>query len=51
MARTFGADHFQRGTVLRNYGLVLEATGDLDGADGAVPAIARDLVEAARGED
>jgi tetratricopeptide (TPR) repeat protein len=32
MARTFGPDHFQRATVLRNYGLVLEATGDLDGA-------------------
>jgi tetratricopeptide (TPR) repeat protein len=32
MARTLGPDHFQRGTVLRNYGLVLEATGDLDGA-------------------
>ena len=33
MARTLGPDHFQRGTVLRNYGLVLEATGDLDGAE------------------
>jgi tetratricopeptide (TPR) repeat protein len=32
-ARVFGPDHFQRGTVLRNYGLVLEATGDLDGAE------------------
>ena len=32
-ARTLGPDHFQRGTVLRNYGLVLEATGDLDGAE------------------
>ena len=31
-ARTFGPDHFQRGQVLRNYGLVLEATGDLEGA-------------------
>ena len=31
-ARALGPDHFQRGTVLRNYGLVLEATGDLDGA-------------------
>jgi tetratricopeptide (TPR) repeat protein len=32
-ARVFGQDHFQRGTVLRNYGLVLEATGDLGGAE------------------
>ena len=32
MARTLGPDHFQRGTMLRNYGLVLEALGDLDGA-------------------
>ena len=31
-ARVFGPDHFQRGKVLRNYGLVLEATGDLDRA-------------------
>jgi tetratricopeptide (TPR) repeat protein/tRNA A-37 threonylcarbamoyl transferase component Bud32 len=31
-ARVFGSDHVQRGTVLRNYGLVLEATGDLDAA-------------------
>ena len=31
--RVFGPDHFQRGAVLRNYGLVLEATGDLDGAE------------------
>ena len=33
IARVLGPDHFQRGTVLRNYGLVLEATGDLDGAE------------------
>jgi serine/threonine protein kinase/tetratricopeptide (TPR) repeat protein len=32
-ARVFGPDHFQRGSVLRNYGLMLEATGDLDGAE------------------
>ena len=32
-ARVLGPDHFQRGTVLRSYGVVLEATGDLDGAE------------------
>jgi tetratricopeptide (TPR) repeat protein len=32
-ARVFGPDHFQRGSVLHNYGLVLEAAGDLDGAE------------------
>jgi tetratricopeptide (TPR) repeat protein len=31
-ARVLGPDHFERGVVLRNYGLVLEATGELDGA-------------------
>ncbi len=31
-ARVLGPDHFQRVAVLRNYGLVLEAMGDLDGA-------------------
>ncbi len=31
-ARVLGPDHFQRGRLLRNYGLALEATGDLDGA-------------------
>ena len=31
-ARVFGPDHFQRDAVLRNYGVVLEAAGDLNGA-------------------
>jgi tetratricopeptide (TPR) repeat protein/tRNA A-37 threonylcarbamoyl transferase component Bud32 len=31
--RVLVPDHFQRGTMLRNYGLVLEAMGDLDGAE------------------
>ena len=32
-ARVFGPDHFRRGVVLHHYGLLLEATGDLDGAE------------------